>query len=151
MAIKNYYVLVTLQPNGDYAPQFGDYDKEVVKQEKLDEYSTEKSRILTVKGASQKATNEAVKALNEKQSDKGQAFNPHKPRDIVKTLELLPDYRHCLIHETKGQALQHIGNMTSFFTRNKLTAKYKTSLDAILLNERVMYLTAVYLPSSKTR
>lgn len=141
---------MTLQPNGDYAPQFGDYDKEVVKQEKLDSYATEKSRILTVKGKSRNATEAAVKALNEKQSDKGQAFNPHKPRDIVKTIDLLPDYRHCVIHATKAQALTFINNMTSFFTRNKLSAKYKTSLDAILLNEQVMYLTTVYLPNSKT-
>lgn len=60
--MKNYYTLVTFQ-NGKWAPQFGDYEKNVVKDEQL-EYKGKKQIICT--DDNQKAIDLKIAELNSK-------------------------------------------------------------------------------------
>lgn len=63
MATK-YHTLLTLE-NGLWCIQFGDYDKEVVKQEKEDSYSDYKCKIITTLD-DQASVDAKVKELNSK-------------------------------------------------------------------------------------
>lgn len=57
-----YHTLLTME-NGRWYIQFGDYDKDVVKQEKEDDYSGFKTKIITT-GDSQEAIDKKVAELN---------------------------------------------------------------------------------------
>jgi hypothetical protein len=59
---RNYYTLLVKRDNL-WSPQFGDYDKEVVKDEEYDCYDTEKTRIICTKD-DQVSIDAAVKVIN---------------------------------------------------------------------------------------
>lgn len=70
---KRYFSLLTKEPDGQWAPQFGDYDRETVAEE-MESYREDsgwpegtKFRILS-SGDTQAAINEAVAKLNAKES-----------------------------------------------------------------------------------
>lgn len=61
---KKYYTLV-VKRDGVWSPQFGDYDKEVVKDEEYDCYDTEVTKIICTEPG-QEFINAKVKGLNAK-------------------------------------------------------------------------------------
>lgn len=65
---RKYHILVTRDDaTSPWYPQFGDYDKDVVKQEVIDCYRSFKAsnrRIITTENARQSTINEAIALLN---------------------------------------------------------------------------------------
>lgn len=58
-----YYTLAVFQ-NGEYSPQFGDYDLNVVRQEMRDEWRGFKTKILRTSSARQKEIDKVIRDLN---------------------------------------------------------------------------------------
>lgn len=59
---RSYYTLLTLE-NGRWCPQFGDYDRAVVVQERRDSYSEYRWQIVKTDGT-QAAINDVVATVN---------------------------------------------------------------------------------------
>jgi hypothetical protein len=70
--MARYFSLLTKQPDGQWTPQFGDYDEATVKDEYLDYKNCvgrnwppgTKFKIIATKNSTQAAINAAVAALN---------------------------------------------------------------------------------------
>jgi len=69
---RKYHTIITQEDDGVWSPQFGDYDLEVVRQERLDmldsvsmDYKAKRVKILTTPDAKQKTINDYVKRYNE--------------------------------------------------------------------------------------
>ncbi len=63
---RQYHSIITRE-DGKWSPQFGDFDKEVVKQEMEDSYRENfkaKDRKIITTGSSQKDINDAIAKLN---------------------------------------------------------------------------------------
>jgi hypothetical protein len=139
--MKKYYSLVTLE-NGLWAVQFGDYDKQVVKQEKQDSYHGTKSRIITTE-ETQESIDKAVKLLNEAQAEKTQKaqLSIFTISDIVATMQQNTSYQHTAIFNNKADAITFINNFTGYMSRNGLNGKFSTALAPCVINDELFYLT----------
>lgn len=136
--MKKYYTLCTLN-KGLWYPQFGDYNKDVVKQEQADSYSDCKCKIITTDGT-QNAIDKRIAEMNIKPT-----LNPYKYSEIINTIDLMPDYKHCNLFDNKQDAITHVGNFTSWQTKNKVNGRYTTSLNAVIVNEQIKWLTVFSL------
>lgn len=142
---KKYYSLLTLENvhgQSKWCIQFGDFDKEVVKQEVEDSYSEYKTRIITTL-AGMEHIETKVNALNQQLKDKTEKaqLSIFKISDIVQTMLQNPDYKHLGLFDNKQDAITFINNFTGYMSRNALNGKFKTSLNIVAIEEQVKYLT----------
>lgn len=146
--MKKYYSLVTLE-NGLWAVQFGDYDKQVVKQEKQDSYHGTKSRIITTE-ETQESIDKAVKLLNESQAEKTQKaqLSIFTISDIVATMQQNEGYQHTALFNNKQDAITFINNFTGYMSRNGLNGVFTTTLTPCIINDEVKFLTVFSLKAS---